>query len=72
MTKKAMIVLVLVVGAGFWLPRDPRTEVERRLDEGKVVSKGELGGANPNFSFKSNGALSFGAFRAAAFSWLLK
>ena len=58
MSKKALIVLVLVVGAGFWLLRDPRTEVERRLDEGKVVSKGELGGANPNFSFKSLGTLS--------------
>ena len=58
MSKKALILLALVVGAGFWLLRDPRTEVERRLDEGKVVSKGELGGANPNFSFKSLGTLS--------------
>lgn len=58
MSKKALIVLALVVGAVFWLLRDPRTEVERRLDEGKVVSKGELGGASPNFSFKSLGTLS--------------
>ena len=58
MSKKALILLALVVVAGFWLLRDPRTEVERRLDEGKVVSKGELGGANPNFSFKSLGTLS--------------
>ncbi len=58
MSKKALIVVALVVGVGFWLLRDPRTDVERRLDEGKVVSIGELGGANPDFSFKSLGTLS--------------
>ncbi len=57
MKKKALTFAVLLAGLGLWWLRDPRSEVERLLDEGKVASLGTLGGSNPEFSFKSLGTL---------------
>ena len=57
MKKKALIFTALLAGLGLWWLRDPRSEVERLLDEGKVASLGTLGGSNPEFSFKSLGTL---------------
>lgn len=57
MKKKALTFAVLLAVLGLWWLRDPRSEVERLLDEGKVASLGTLGGSNPEFSFKSLGTL---------------